>query len=186
MKNSVTKTKSDAWYTDDFAIIPLQAVRDKRMGPRQLQVLIVLASFANRSGNNVFPSRAHIAELCGFFVKGEPHVQLVSALISNPNYAKPNPKTGKVKNTGPGLVELGYVEKIGQRAENETNIYRVKTPDVADEHLNFAKDRKVSNEVWKAKKKADADAIGLAFAAKINAEYEAEEQAFNDDGGFDD
>ena len=181
----MNSAKYEAWYSNEFAIVPLTALLDKRMGPRQLKVLIALAHHANRHGLKVFPSRERIAEMCGFYLKGKPHADLVSVLISNANHSVIDEETGEVKKTrtgknkkttGQGLVELGYVEKLGQRGENQTQAYRLMTPELSIEDKNQVTDRKLSKEEYKAKQQAKEASEAEAFFAKEITENEAEEQ----------
>jgi hypothetical protein len=90
MKSTQSQSQKSAWFGQKFAIVPLQALLDKRIGPRQLKLLALLAHHANRDGVDCFPGLERLAEMCGFYSKGKPHTSLVSALISNPNYDKPS------------------------------------------------------------------------------------------------
>ncbi|MGJ7918849.1 hypothetical protein ACI48D_25705 [Massilia sp. LXY-6] len=172
-----TQSKKSAWFGQQFAIVPLQALLDKRIGPRQLKLLALLAHHANRDGVDCFPGLERLAEMCGFYSKGKPHTSLVSALISNPNFDKPSKKTGKVtKSTGPGLVELGYVEKLGQRGYNKTQSYRLKIADVSTDEVNTFADRKLSDEEYTAKRRTQEKAEFEEFAEALNVEDAEQEK----------
>jgi hypothetical protein len=195
LKATIMKTnKKNAgnWLTkDNYACVPLIALQDARMGPRQLKVLCFLASKA-RPGTNgkVWPSLAHIAELCGFLTTDKktkvvsPDEALVSKLISNSDYIKTD-KDGNVlkskkgeplqKGTGMGLVELGYVVKLGQRGNNQTQLYQLVIPTVGNSDLNVATDRRMPNEEYNAKRaglRKAYDAAEAEAALAMAAEYE--------------
>lgn len=99
-KGSIHQSK--AWYGNKFAIIPVQALLDSRLGPRHLKVLLFLAHHASRDRGECYPSQDGLAEACGWYIKdkksGEirPDDGLVSRLISNPNHDKPK-KNGQAK-----------------------------------------------------------------------------------------
>ena len=179
---TTTTNNNEKWYSKEFAIIPLTALLDKRMGPQHLKVLIALAHHANEHGLQVFPSRERIAEMCDFYLKGKPNVDHVSALISNPNHSVKDEITGEVlltkngkpkKTKGPGLVELGYVEKLGQRGENQTQAYRLMTPKLDAKHQNKVTERKMSNADYKAKRQGREEIEAEKEIARQNARIDA-------------
>jgi hypothetical protein len=167
---------SQAWYGNRFSILPIQAVLDSRLGPRHLKVLLFLAHHANRDGEQVYPGQDRIAEACGWYLKGKPNHALVSALISNPNWDQPKADGGEKKDTGPGLVEFGYVQKLGQRGTNKTMLYRLCVPQYKDGDLNALKSRKISNADYAIKRAADEESIFAELAVADNAKADALEK----------
>ncbi|WP_426994471.1 helix-turn-helix domain-containing protein [Methylomonas sp. CM2] len=73
---------------DIFAIVPLEAVKDKRMTLETLRVLITLLSFRAKNTDLVWPKRSQMAERCG---------------MHESNISKATRR----------LVELGWLEKPG-------------------------------------------------------------------------
>lgn len=104
-----------------FARVPVQLLIDPRVGPRQLLVFSILAAHARKNGS-VSLTRERIAEMCGYYLGGTPNVDLVSRLISNPSHAN------QTKGPGPGLVQLGYVERGPQAGYNGVRSYKLVLP----------------------------------------------------------
>lgn len=173
--NAIKKTAGTAWYGDVFSIIPFDAVLDKRLKPRHLKVLLILAKHADKFTGIAYPSLDRIAEMCGFYSKDLPDRALVSRLISN----------ASGKGTGPGLVQLGYVQKLGWIANRTSQSYRVQRARVATGDLNQPTDRKISDEEFqekqdtkKAEQRAKDDADAEAYFAEENvADEEIENSA---------
>ncbi|MGF6274416.1 hypothetical protein ABIB38_002796 [Massilia sp. UYP11] len=162
--NTTSKTKNTAWFGGSFSVIPFDAVLDKRLKPRQLKVLLILAKHADRSSGIAYPSLDRIAEMCGFFSNGLPDRALVSRLISN--------ESGK--GTGPGLVQLGYVKKLGWLANRTSQSYRLQCAHISVDDLNQPTNRQKSEVEAKteleakkerrlAKERADAEAYFSEF-----------------------
>lgn len=179
-KGSIHQSK--AWYGNKFAIIPVQALLDSRLGPRHLKVLLFLAHHASRDRGECYPSQDGLAEACGWYIKdkksGEirPDDGLVSRLISNPNHDKPKKNGQAKKDTGPGLVELGYVENLGQRGYSKTNLYRLSIPKYRDGDLRVVTDRKLSNVEYAAKRASEQKQEFAEQEVVANAQAEAQER----------
>jgi hypothetical protein len=111
-----------------FARVSPRIVLDPDLRPRQRLVYMILALHSNAQGYGARLAQASIAELCGFFLKsrttGEysPDYRLVSRLISDEKWATRTPCLG------PGLVQLGYVQKLGQSGHNHTISYKLVFP----------------------------------------------------------
>jgi len=118
-----------------FARVPVQLLIDPRVGPRQLLVFSILAAHARKNGA-VSLTRERIAEMCGYYLGGRPNVDLVSRLISNPGHAN------QAKGPGPGLVQLGYVERGNRAGWNGVRSYKLVLPAVADTPLRIPANRR--------------------------------------------
>jgi len=88
-----------------FAIVPVEAAMDHRLTAIQLRVLIAILSFRNKNTNIAFPSRAKLAERCGYS----------EATISRATSA---------------LVELGWLRKVGKGGRGKAVEYEVTVPDI--------------------------------------------------------
>lgn len=130
-----------------FARVPVQLLIDPRVGPRQLLVFSILAAHARKNGA-VSLTRERIAEMCGYYLGGKPNVDLVSRLISNPSHEKQS------KGPGPGLVQLGYVERGHQAGYNGVRSYKLVSPAVADIPLRVPTNRREAD--YKERKLAEA------------------------------
>lgn len=180
-KPTLAKKTTPGWYGEVFAILPFEAVLDKRLGPCHLKVLLILAKFANKHTGICYPGLESIAEMCGYYTKGQPDKSRVSRIISN----------ASGKGTGPGLEQLGYLQKLGWFANRATQSYRVMSPNLTDENLNLPTNRKLTDEAWaekRAARQAERDAKdraeGEAFLAEIeadNAVHDAEQERSESD-----
>ncbi len=88
-----------------FAMVPVEAIQDRRLTLEQMRVLIALLSFRNKAGDTVWPSREAIAERTGMH----------PANISNATSA---------------LVKLGWLEKDGKGGYSKATRYTIKVPAV--------------------------------------------------------
>lgn len=172
-KPTLAKKTTPGWYGEVFAILPFEAVLDKRLGPCHLKVLLILAKFANKHTGICYPGLESIAEMCGYYTKGQPDKSRVSRIISN----------ASGKGTGPGLEQLGYLQKLGWFANRATQSYRVMSPNLTDENLNLPTNRKLTDEAWaekRAARRAERDAKdraeGEAFLAEIEADNAAQDE----------
>lgn len=84
-----------------YARVPLSAIADDRLSPRQFKVLCALYSFADKDGH-CHPKRAQLSERCGI---AENHISVATA----------------------ELVDLGWLEKIGNGGRSSAMNYIVKT-----------------------------------------------------------
>lgn len=108
-----------SWHKDfnsqRFAIVPLEALLDKRLKPRHLAALAALALHANKDGD-VRCTLATLVEITG------------------------NPGDGNMSNTISNLAEWGYVKSKKQIGFNGVNEYKLGAPD-----YNLADLREVQN-----------------------------------------
>lgn len=88
-----------------YSIVPVEAIRDRRLSLEQLRVLIALLSFRSKSANLVWPSRAQIAERCGI------HIANISSATS-------------------ALERFGWLEKEGKGGHSKATRYTLVVPDL--------------------------------------------------------
>ena len=86
-----------------FAIVPLEAARDRRLSASHYRVLIALLSFRGKDTNLIWPSRERIAAITGY------HIDKISRLTTE-------------------LVRYGWLEKT-QRGGRACE-YRIRVPDL--------------------------------------------------------
>jgi hypothetical protein len=89
-----------------FAIVPLEAIRDDRLGKMQLRVYIALRSMLDRDSDTLFVKREKIVERCGY------KKEVVSRVTSQ-------------------LEDLGWLIKIGRGGFSKPCEYRFTTPDLS-------------------------------------------------------
>ena len=143
--------------TQPYARVPQSILLDSRLGPRQFKLLCLLCLHAGKDGI-VWPGHDRLAEMLGHFKKdGTPNNNLVSKLIS---------WTHADKSPGLGLVQLGYIKKLGWIANRETQSYRLLIANVEAKHMNKPTSRKMSDADFAQKRQAKADALAAAAAAK--------------------
>jgi hypothetical protein len=87
-----------------FAVVPVSAALDPRLGNLALRVLILLASYADSKTRECYPQQATMAAQLGLAVSKTTGAGALSRAI------------GK-------LVEFGYVEKLTRRSKGW--VYRV-------------------------------------------------------------
>jgi len=134
------------WFgKQSFAMVPESVLFDKRLGGRHLKLLCMLIKHADKDGT-CHPGLDCLAEEMGFFDKNDvPDKNLVTKLISH------NPE----KAPGPGLVELGYVKKLGWKMGRKTQTYQLVIPGLTADELNAPTNRKMSDAEFKAKTEAE-------------------------------
>jgi hypothetical protein len=169
--NTTSKTKNTAWFGGSFSVIPFETVLDKRLKPRQLKVLLILAKHADRSSGIAYPSLDRIAEMCGFFSNGLPDRALVSRLISN--------ESGK--GTGLGLVQLGFVKKLGWLANRTSQSYRLQCAHTSADDLNQPTNRQKSDVEVKIELEAKKERRQEKERAEAEAYFsELEDEKYRD------
>ena len=85
---------------NQFAMVPLEVLRDERLTKIQLKVLIALFSIRDRKADTMYVKREKIAERCGY-----------------------SPRT--VTKTTTQLVDLGWLEKVGRGGFSKPSEYRI-------------------------------------------------------------
>ena len=90
---------------NEFAVVPLEVIQDKRLTLEQTRVLIALFSFRNKVTNTVWPSRASIAERTGM------HPSNISSATT-------------------ALVALGWLAKDGLGGHSKATRYTLCSPDL--------------------------------------------------------
>lgn len=90
---------------NEFAVVPLEVIQDKRLTLEQTRVLIALFSFRNKVTNTVWPSRASIAERTGM------HPSNISSATT-------------------ALVALGWLAKDGLGGYSKATRYTLCSPDL--------------------------------------------------------
>jgi hypothetical protein len=88
---------------DIFSIMPVEVFADDRLSKTDLRVLGVILSFRNRNTNLCWPKREHIAERCGL-------------------------PLCKISTATTHLVELGWLEKLGDGGRSRPSHYRLIVP----------------------------------------------------------
>jgi hypothetical protein len=68
-----------------------------------------------------------------------------------------------------GLVQLGYIKKLGWIANRETQSYRLLIANVEEKHMNSPTSRKMSDADFAKKRQAKAETLVAAAAAKEQA-----------------
>lgn len=146
------------WFgTQSYARVPRSILLDSRLGPRQFKLLCLLCLHAGKDGI-VWPGHERLAEMLGHFKKdGTPNKNLVSKLIS---WAHAD------KSPGLGLVQLGYVQKLGWIANRETQSYRLLIANVEEKDMNNPTSRKMSDADFAQKRQMKVEALAAAATAK--------------------
>ncbi len=88
-----------------FAIAPIEIALDDRLSKTQIRVLLAILSFRNKNTNLCWPSREQIQERCGLDVH-------------------------KISNATTALVELGWLNKVGNGGNSRRCTYEVIVPDI--------------------------------------------------------
>lgn len=96
----------DQLAVSPFAIVPIEILADRRLGLWHIKVLIGLLSFRSKNTDTVFPSREALSERIG---------------IHPSNISK----------TTTELVELGWLEKVGDGGYSKSSRYKILVPDCA-------------------------------------------------------
>lgn len=91
---------------NEFSIVPLEVIQDKRLTLEQVRVLVALFSFRNKTTNTVWPSRAAIAERTCV------HPSNISEATT-------------------ALAKLGWLTKEGLGGFSKSTRYTLTTPDLA-------------------------------------------------------
>ena len=89
-----------------FAVVPIEAIQDRRLTLEQTRVLIALFSFRNKVTNTVWPSRFAISERTGM------HPSNISAATTS-------------------LVQLGWLTKQGLGGFSKASRYTLSVPDLS-------------------------------------------------------
>ena len=90
---------------NQFSLVPIEVIQDKRLTLEQTRVLIALFSFRNKVANTVWPSRAAIAERTGM------HASNISSATT-------------------ALVALGWLVKDGLGGHSKATRYTLCSPDI--------------------------------------------------------
>lgn len=138
-----------------FAMIPVSMLLHPDVSNADLRVFACLAAHANRAGW-VYISRQRIAEMCGFWQKGEPNVQYVSRFLGQ--------KSGT-------LIRLGFVKNLGQRGMDECCEYQLMTPDFLKSGVSpLRKVTALRKANYKEQKRKAVDAKEAAQVFKLRGE----------------
>lgn len=89
---------------EKFIFAPVDVIKDHRLSLMQLRVLLALFSFRSKNTDVVFPKRSKLAQRCGYSEK----------IISR---------------TTTQLVNLGWIEKIGNGGRSAPCKYKITVPD---------------------------------------------------------
>ena len=89
-----------------FAVVPIEAIQDRRLTLEQTRVLIALFSFRNKVTNTVWPSRSAISERTGM------HPSNISSATTS-------------------LVHLGWLTKQGLGGFSKASRYTLSVPDLS-------------------------------------------------------
>jgi hypothetical protein len=90
---------------EKFIFAPVDVIKDHRLSLMQLRVLLALFSFRSKNTDVVFPKRLKLAQRCGYSEK----------IISR---------------TTTQLVNLGWIEKIGNGGRSAPCKYKITFPDL--------------------------------------------------------
>lgn len=173
-----TAQKKDWLGSQSFARVPESVLLDNRLGIRHLRLLCLLIMHADRHGI-AWPGQDRLAEMLGDYnypgtPEQTPNKNLVSKLISCSN-----PKAA------PGLVQLGYVKKLGWIANRETQSYQIIIAPVPPEALNTPTSRKMSDAEYKVVREEKsvrlAEEAAVREAAKAAKKWAADVFVFEDE-----
>ncbi len=149
--------KNDWIGVQKYARVPESVLLDSRLGPRHFKLLSILALHADKDGI-AWPGLERLAEMLGYFKKdGEPDKQIISKLISWKH---------EEKSPGLGLVELGYIKKLGWIANRETQSYQLLIPNVSETAINNPKSRKLSDVDFSEKQRIKMQGMSKAETKK--------------------
>lgn len=113
-----------------FGMVPVQLLLHADVTNTELRVYACLASHADKTGR-VYVSRACLAEMCGFYEKGQPNVEYISRFLGI--------KKGS-------LVKKGFVRNLGQIGFDECCLYQLVIPESIDaDDLRKTTDRHSDN-----------------------------------------
>lgn len=169
----MTTIQKANWFgAQSFACVPESVLLDSRLGLRHLRLLCLLILHADKHGI-AYPGQDRLAEMMGDYNKPgtpeqTPNTNVISKLIS-----WRNPNTGP----GLGLVQLGYVKKLGWIAGRSTQTYRIVIPTLRPEELNRPTSRKMPDAEYAELREKKWQNLTEAYAgreaakaAKQNAE----------------
>lgn len=102
-----------------FAIVPVEAIKDKRLTLEQLRVLVALFSFRGKNTNTVYPRREAIAERTGM------HTANISSATS-------------------ALERLGWLTKEGKGGHSKATRYTITVPETVADSATVAEQATVA------------------------------------------
>jgi DNA-binding transcriptional regulator YhcF (GntR family) len=114
--------KKDQLAVNPFAIVPIEILADRRLGLWHIKVLIGLLSFRNKNTDMIFPSREALSERIGI------HPSNISKTTSE-------------------LVELGWLEKIGEGGFSKSSRYKILVPSFSTTTVADSTTEKLSTTV---------------------------------------
>lgn len=105
--------------TPIFAIVPIEALKDRRLTLEQLRVLVALFSFRGKNTNTVYPRRQAIAERTGM------HLANISSATS-------------------ALERLGWLTKEGKGGHSKATRYTITVPETVAQSATVAEQATVA------------------------------------------